>query len=177
MRQRGMTLLEVTVAAAIVVVTTVCAIALSRGWRLYGVDSSVRVFDASLAYARALAGTSGNGATLVFANGALRVYSGRPTSSSGLSVSSIAPVTLEADVRERVIGSPPFTVFLDSAGHASAMRGIVLPGSLIASDPGCPAGETSVALSFADSASTAAREFPCNAVAAGSPDAVGTVPP
>ena len=173
-----MTLLEVMLTMAVVAMVAIATVGFSQGARLYAAGSSVREFDAALAYARALAATSGNGATLVFASdGRVTVYAGRPTSINALSPSALAPHVVPAAIREAELGAPPFTVFLNSAGHASAMRGAVLPGTIIASDPGCPAGETSVALSFADATSAVTRELPCNTIVAGSPAVVGTVPP
>lgn len=183
-----MSLVELLVATAIAVIVMVACFALAQGSRALGTQSAVQQFDAAFAYAQSLASTSGNGATIVFEQRTapdgtalggftLVVYSGRPTSSSAITASSLAPLNSTGDVAESVLGSPPFSVFLNSAGHASASSGAVAPGTAIASDPGCPSGESSVTLTFSDSRTSAARSIPCNTAVAGAPVVVGTVPP
>jgi hypothetical protein len=79
-------------------------------------------FDANLAAAKALAASSGNGATLVFApqvGGALgftlRVYSGRPTASGSVTASNTMAAISATSVSEAHFGKPPFAIFLNSA--------------------------------------------------------------
>ncbi|HEY5257487.1 MAG TPA: type II secretion system protein [Candidatus Baltobacteraceae bacterium] len=83
--QRGFTLIEMVVVAAILaLLATVAVISLAQ--RPGALESAVNGFDASLAAARAIAASSGNGATLVFAartpaslpGYTLTVYRGRP---------------------------------------------------------------------------------------------------
>lgn len=183
-RQRGMTLLEVVVAAAIFVVAAAAFLTLTQGGRVYSGRSSLSQFDAALAYGQALAATSGNGATLVFSAptqvGAafdLTVYSGRPTGASALRQGSLPMLHLPGSIFEAGLGGVPFTIFLNSAGHASGSRGAVSPGSVIARDPGCPAGERAIALTFSDSHGSRMRTIPCNTALAGVPLAIGTVAP
>lgn len=145
--------------------------------------SAASQFDAALAYARAVAATSGNGATLVFdrrtaADGTalpgfkLTVYSGRPTSSGALRSSSLPPVESVADVSEARLGGVPFSIFLNGAGHASGMRGIAPVEGAAASDPGCPSGESAISLTFSDARASGVRTLACNAPMSGLPVAV-----
>lgn len=163
--QRGMTLVEVVLAVAIATIAGVAFVALARGAHAYGAHSAVQQFDAALAYAQSLAANGGNGATMVFAPDgdgfSLTVYSGRPTSAGALSASGMAPIGAAASVSEARLGAPPFSVFLNGAGHASATRGAVTPGSVIANDPGCPAGETSVTLQMRDPRTSVTRSLSC----------------
>ena len=163
-----MTIVELVVAVAIMVLVTVAFVSFAQGARSYAGQSGVQQFDAALAYAQSVAANSGNGATLVFAPSGdgfvLTVYSGRPTSANALSESSIVPVRGTSSVSEAQLGAPPFTVFLNGAGHASASHGAVGPGSVIANDPGCPAGETSVTLKFSDPRTNVTRSLSCRSV-------------
>lgn len=160
-----MTLLELVVAVAIAVLAIVAFVALNQGERPYAAQSSVQQFDAVLAYADALAATSGNGATMVFSPSGdgfvLTLYSGRPTSATALSEANLAPIHMVGSVSEEKLGAPPFSVFLNGAGHASAASAAIAPGSVIASDPGCPAGESSVTLTFSDPRQSVTRSLPC----------------
>jgi prepilin-type N-terminal cleavage/methylation domain-containing protein len=185
MRQRGMTLLEVLIAVAIVVLCAAAGIGLAQGARAFGMRSSTGQFDAVLAYAQSLAAASGNGATIGFdknvaPGGAalpgfvLTVYAGRPTAAGAMHQSSLAPLQSPGTVTEAKLGGVPFTIFLNSAAHASATVGTVTTASVLAADPGCPPGESAVVLKFADARSSDARTIPCNAAVAGSPVPLAT---
>jgi hypothetical protein len=147
--------------------------------------SAVAEFDAAIAYARAVAATSGNGATLVFnrrvdANGSvspgfvLVMYSGRPTSTSALQPAHTAPVQSTGGISEAKLGAVPFTIFLDGAGHVSGMSGTVAPGTVLGGDPGCPPGEPAFVFTFSDPRATQTRTLPCNAPSAGAASPVPT---
>jgi hypothetical protein len=188
MKQRGATLVELVIAAAIVVLITLATVRISQGARAYGTRSATSQFDAALAYAQALASTSGNGATLVFdrrLDGAgsavpgfvLIIYAGRPTASGALRRAPMAPLISSGDVREAKLGGVPFTVFLNSAGHASGMTGTVTGAVVLRSDPGCPSGETRVVLTFSDPRTSDTRTIACNTAVAGAPVTIGTVAP
>jgi hypothetical protein len=162
-----MTLIEVAIAAAIAILMAAALFQLARGSRPFATASAASSFDAAIAFAKSVASTSGNGATLVFtpaspAGFTLRIYSGRPTSSNALSISG-PRVSSEADVSEAVLGGPPFTIFFDGSGAASAQHGAVTPGEVQASDPGCPAGEPAVRLTFKTGSITAVRTLACQA--------------
>lgn len=163
--QRGSTLLELVLAVAIMVLATVAFVSFAQGAHSYAARSAVQQFDAALAYAQSVAANSGNGATMVFAPSGdgfvLTIYSGRPTSANALRASSIAPIHAAGSVSEARLGAPPFSVFLNGAGHASAWHGAVAPGSIIVSDPGCPAGETRVTLELRDPRTTVTRTLSC----------------
>lgn len=188
MRQRGTTLVELVIVAAIVAFAAIAFWGMSQGARAFGMRSATDTFDAALAYAQALAADSGNGATLVFEQRrsmdgsalpgfVLTIYSGRPTGAGTFQKAPGAPIESIANASEAKLGAVPFTIFLNGAGHASGMTGTVNTASVIANDPGCPAGETSVVLTFSDSRSSGTRSIPCNSVANGAPVAIGTVAP
>jgi type II secretory pathway pseudopilin PulG len=166
-RQRGMTLIEVTISAAIAILMAAVLFQPANGSRSPAASTAAASFDAALAYAKSLAATSGNGATLVFAAASpapgfsLRIYSGRPTSSGALTGAPAMPISSTAAVVESALGPPPFSIFLDGSGAASGMRGALLPGQVLGNDPGCPAGETAIQLRFSAGPSIATRALPC----------------
>ena len=180
--QRGFTLIELLVTVAIVITMTALAAALSLGALPFAMRSAVDEFDTQIDYARSLAATSGNGATIVFeprrdAQGAVlpgfraRVYAGRPNSAGALKVAPIPAIDSSGDISEASLGSPPFSIFFDSAGHASGMSGAVTTGSLLASDPGCPGGESQMTFIFRDPRATDRRLLSCLQSVAGAPSA------
>lgn len=183
MGQRGTSLIELVIATAIMAVVAVAAVALCQGVRAFGKRSAAVQFDAVLAYAQALASTSGNGATLVFEKRpedtgfVLTVYSGRPTAPGAMHRTPSAPMTSNGEVREAALGGVPFTIFLNSAGHASGMTGTVTTGTVLAGDPGCPSGESSVVLTFSDPRAAETRSIACTAAVAGTPVVIGTAMP
>ncbi len=133
-------------------------------------------FDAALASARAIAATSGNGATLVFAPGGtgtsptqgftLRVYSGRPDPGATVRATTAMPGIARATVSERTLGDPPFAIFIGASGHvsgASAYPRIKAGGEVvfpvIAREPACP--PRGFVLTFDDARGTATRTLAC----------------
>lgn len=148
-----MTVLEVAIAVSIAMLMGIALVSLAQGSRVYAKQSDVQQFDAAFAYTQSLAATSGDGATLAFSVRRLTIYSGRS------SASAIAPISLTGDVSEAVLGVPPFSIFIDGAGHAS-----------------CPSGEQEIALAFGDPQGRVTRTIPCNAPVAGDPVTLGSVP-
>jgi prepilin-type N-terminal cleavage/methylation domain-containing protein len=187
-RQRGTTLVELVIVVAIIAMIAAALWTLPQGARRNAMTSAASQFDAALAYAQALAASSGNGATMVFeervsALGSpipgfvLSVYSGRPTAAGALKAAPMPPMQSVGEVREAKLGNVPFTIFLNSAGHASGMIGKVNTAGVLASDPGCPAGESSIVLTFSDPRTSGTRSIACNNAIAGAPVAIGTVAP
>jgi len=156
-RQRGFTLIEVLVTVGILTLL-LAAGAWSFSLHPNALVAATDDVDAALASARAIAASSGNGATLVFAprgNGrgsrlagfALRIYSGRPNAPGAVNPTSAMPVIADANVRERTLGTPPFSLFVDSAGDASAEASYPALDAngnarfaVIAQEPACPPG-------------------------------------
>lgn len=188
MSQRGTTLLEIVIVAAIGVLIAASFFTWPRGARTFAASSGAAQFDAALAYAKALAANSGNGATLVFGkriagDGAvlggftLTIYAGRPSGAGAMQIAQVPPMQFTADVTEAKTGGVPFTIFLNGAGHASAIATAVTPGTVIAADPGCPAGETALVVTLSDPRASAARTLACNAPVSGAATAVPSASP
>lgn len=162
-----MTLIEVTISAAIAILMAAAFFQMARGSRPLAASSAAAAFDAAIAFAKSIAATSGNGATLVFEPASpgpgytVRIYSGRPDTGNALTPVSVPPISSQANVSEAVLGAPPFTVFLDGSGYASGQTGAVAPGSSQAADPGCPVGESALTLTFSDARSPLVRALPC----------------
>lgn len=142
MRQRGFTLIEVVIVVAIVITIATFAFAAGPRRGSFGTRSALTQLDAALAYAKGLAATSGNGATLLFVphipGVAIEVYGGRPDAPDALWSAGIAPFVLDVDVSESSIGSPPFALYLDSAGYAAAARFTGATPAPLAAEPACP---------------------------------------
>ncbi len=185
-RERGFTLLEMTIAVGIF------ALLLATGaWALASHPNALAAatddLDASIAAARALAASSGNGATLVFAPRSnstgsplpgflLRVYRGRPNAANAVSPTSAMPLVADASVRERTLGAPPFAIFVDSAGNVSAEA--QYPSfdangeasfTVIAQEPECPAGGFTLTLTNPQGNATTTRTLACRVSLSGTP--------
>lgn len=148
--------------------------AIALGSRPFAVRSDATRFDALVAAARAVAASSGNGATLAFVSGGgagstVRLYSGRPNG-GGMRSTSLAPVRLRAEVRAKNVGRPPFAIFFSSAGYATAASGSYGPGSLLASEPPCPVPSPGASVvTFSAGRGGESRTLPC-------PSGVGASP-
>lgn len=175
--ERGFTLIEMTIAVAIVAMLAAAAGLWAMSLRPAGLRSALDQYDGALAAARALAQTSGNGATLAFEPDAhtggflLRVYRGRPTSPGAVSPTPIAAAGEGIALRERSLGAPPFAIFVGTAGHVGGLAGYpALDGngrpvfSEVAREPSCPAGGFSFTFSTAYGARVR-RDIPCAQVA------------
>ena len=142
-------------------------------------------YDAALAGARALAFTSGNGVTLVFAPRSarrsglrgftLRVYSGRPSPGGAVLPTAVMPLTASIAVKERTLGVPPFSIFIGASGHLSGAahypsfdaRGRAR-FAVIAREPDCP--RHGFLLTFvAAPGRTQTRALPCAVLPSGIP--------
>ncbi len=179
--ERGFTLIETVVACAIVATLLVAG-----GFWMLGLHPGALVqatsdYDAALSTARALATTSSNGATLVFAPIAgrsgfsLRVYAGRPSSSNTVQPTTAMPVTSDAVVSEKTLGAPPFAIFVAASGHVSGKASypvIDASGNAtfapIPGEPACPMGGFVLTFS-APSGASATRTLPCTSSVAGAP--------
>jgi len=172
--QRGFTLIETVVTVGITVILLVAGGVWLLGMRPGALRNAADDFDAQLAAARAIAASSGNGATIVFAPRTgtvgfiMRVYSGRPNASGAVKSTNVMEVTSGASVSEATFGAPPFAIFLSSAGyptgsarypHVASDGTIAFP--VVATQPPCPAG--GIVLTFANAqGATAKRTLRCN---------------
>lgn len=154
--QRGFTLVELAIVAGIVAVLALGA-AYALGSKPYALRSSVMLLNATLAQARGIAESSGNGATLAAvphgSGTALYLYRGRPNDPATM-VQAAPPVEVEATVSESTLGSSPFAIFEDGSGHVTGMAGYPpLPNGApatfpaLATPPPCPG--TALTLSVA----------------------------
>jgi len=185
MGQRGYTLVELAIVVAIASMVLLSGGALWMGRRADALGTSVQLFDGVLHHAQALAAASGNGATIVVApraDGAtLYVYAGRPNVPGSMAEQG-PPVDIEAGVREPVLGSPPFSVFLNSAGHATGLAAYpdYSSGSAVfapvAAEPACP-GSGGYTLVFSSGGASESRSLACSVSAPGAPDPVSSPPP
>jgi prepilin-type N-terminal cleavage/methylation domain-containing protein len=179
--QRGFTLVEIAVALGILgffLVAGMWAMAAHPAALAAATDD----VDSALASARAIAASSGNGATVVVApstNGkgfVMRVYRGRPNAAGAVAPTNAMPVVAEASVREKTLGSPPFAFFVDSAGNASGIArypSFDANGdpdfSQIAQEPACPAGGFALTITNLQKTASVTRTLPCRIVAAAAP--------
>ncbi|HTX57496.1 MAG TPA: prepilin-type N-terminal cleavage/methylation domain-containing protein [Candidatus Acidoferrales bacterium] len=190
--EAGFTLLE------LVVTVGITAILLAAGgyWMLStrpgALAGALDDFDANLAAAKAIAASSGNGATIVFApqaNGApgftMRVYAGRPTAANAVTVTNTMAEVSNAAVSEATLGNPPFALFVNSAGYINSGQAnypSIASGTpaftVIATQPPCPSSG-GFTLTFTSPTGTGTRTIHCNVVIAGasSPDPTPTPNP
>jgi prepilin-type N-terminal cleavage/methylation domain-containing protein len=191
--QRGFTLVEVVAAVAILALLSAAVVAMSLAQRPGSLRVATSGVDASLAAARALAATSGNGATLAFAprtdgrgnalpGFTLTVYRGRPNAADAVTPSTVSPLVSDADVRERALGAPPFAIFLSSAGDPSGQGGYPqfdargkATFATLAGQPPCPAG--GFAFTFSGAHATQTRTLACRGAAVGTPMPLVTMTP
>lgn len=191
--QRGFTLVEIVAAVAILALLCAAAVAMSLAQRPGALRAATSGFDASLAAARALAATSGNGATMAFAprtdgrgnalpGFTLTVYRGRPNAAGAVTPSTVPQLVGDTDVRERALGAPPFTIFLSSAGDPTGRAGYpqfdargVATFAPLAAQPPCPAG--GFVLTFSGAHARQTRSLACRIEAVGTPMPLVTMTP
>ena len=174
-REAGFTLLEMVVAVGIAVILLAAGGFWMLSMRPAALRGALDDFDSNLASAKALAASSGNGATLVFApqtGGApgftLRVYSGRPNASNAVTATNTMAAISATSVSEAHFGNPPFAIFLNSAGYPTGTDNypsLDAQGNptfnVIAQQPPCPSG--GIVLTFTSPQGvTATRTLPCN---------------
>jgi prepilin-type N-terminal cleavage/methylation domain-containing protein len=180
--ERGFTLIETVIAVAI------AAILLAAGgvWMLSmhpgALRGAVSDFDANLAAARAIAASSGNGATIAFTPRAnhvpgfvMTVYGGRPRGAGMLQATNVMQAVSDATVAEATLGVPPFAIFLSSAGYPSGKAQYpVLDASgnagfpAIAQQPACPAsGGFTLTFTSPGGNASETRTLQCNSTAYG----------
>lgn len=169
-------IIAVAIAAILLVAGGVWMLSLRPG----ALRGAVNDFDGALAAARQLAATSGNGATLAFvprSDGAhgfvLRVYSGRPNAANAVTATNTMAVLSNATVSEATYGSPPFAIFLSSAGYPTGKASYpTVDGSgnatfpIVAKQPACPLG--GIVLTFTSPQGISQiRSLRCNVVLTG----------
>jgi prepilin-type N-terminal cleavage/methylation domain-containing protein len=175
--ERGFTLLEIAVALGIFAMLLLAGL-----WAMAthptALVSATDDLDAALASARAIAASSGNGATLVFSarndggkGFVLRLYRGRPDESGAVQPESTMDLVSSAGIKERTLGSPPFSIFIDSAGDASGIASYpsfdssgAAEFTVIPQEPPCPNGGFLITLTNPQGTASATRALPCRSV-------------
>lgn len=183
--QRGFTLVEMVVAVACAAILLAAGGALLASMHPGALRAAQDDFDANLAAAKAIAASSGNGATIAIVprtdvHGSplpgfiARVYAGRPNVANGVQPTNVFPLESSVAISERTLGKPPFAIFLSSAGHPSGLAAYPSVDSggnpsftVLAAQPPCPA--RAIVLTFANAQNaTATRTLPCSVSVAGS---------
>jgi prepilin-type N-terminal cleavage/methylation domain-containing protein len=165
-RERGFTLIELLVVAAIVITVAAFALSLSNGLHPMAMRSALSQFDAALAYGKAIASTSGNGATLLVtarqSGFEISIYSGRPTAAGALKPAGIAPLLADGTMHEISVGPPPFAIFLDGAGHAALAPFSGATPAPMPAQPSCPASrDWTLEFTSGNQAVSTLRSLPC----------------
>lgn len=179
MSERGFTLIEVVVAVAITAILLLGALWLF-GMHPAALRASVEGFDQRYGAARALAAKTGNGATIVFAPRAgsgftMSVYAGRPkdaASVSAMAIDAVPVLVSDADIAGP-FGSPPFAVFLSSAGKPSGKGGYpavsasgAVTFDVLAQQPSCPDTVNGIVFTFRGAnGATDTRKIGCDGIA------------
>jgi prepilin-type N-terminal cleavage/methylation domain-containing protein len=188
--ERGFTLIELLVVVGIVAVLLIAAGAFALGQRNYEIKAAGDRFDSLVDAARAIARSSGNGATLTVVKGGggsgfvARVLSGRPNDLLAMKYSAIPALESNASIKETsdLNTEPPFAIFVNSRGNMSAASGWIFPDSgTIAQEPTCTAA---IAIQFYENGQKlqkgiagASRGFACAGYAAVNVPIVGIVTP
>ncbi|MDQ2871727.1 MAG: prepilin-type N-terminal cleavage/methylation domain-containing protein [Candidatus Eremiobacteraeota bacterium] len=171
--QRGYTLIEFAVACAILAVLLAAAARYSLGARPASLHAAILQADALTAQARAVAQTSGNGATLLVVPQAqgvsVTLYAGRPDGRP-MSATGAPPLVLNLEADGGSLGKPPFAVFFSSSGSATGSprypQGAFDPANppLLPSQPPCPdQGRQAVILTFESAGRSESLTLPCAA--------------
>jgi hypothetical protein len=151
----AMKLSETVVCIAIIVMLIGALGSYALGKKSYAIRAAVQSFSAFVDDARALAQTSGNGATIAIAsdgNGGFTasLYPYRPIPGASLDVQPVR--TLRTNVT-----LTPLAIFISSSGTASAASWTPNSGAL-ATEPAC---ETPISLTFGDGVANEAHIIPC----------------
>ncbi|MBV9269671.1 MAG: prepilin-type N-terminal cleavage/methylation domain-containing protein [Candidatus Eremiobacteraeota bacterium] len=179
--QRGFTLLEMSIVVGVIAVMVMGA-AFAFGAKPYALRSSAMLFDATVAHARSVAETSGNGATLVIlprGDGAtLFLYRGRPNNPASMSAEGPS-IELRVAIDGSSLGAPPWSFFFYGSGQVRATAGYPplqngVPSAFppMAVAPACAVPGYSIELTSARSSEP--RLVPCSNPAPAAPDTLGS---
>jgi hypothetical protein len=148
--------LSETVVCIVIVVMLIGALgSYALGKKSYAIRAAVQSFSAFVDDARAVAQTSGTGATIAIAsdgNGGFiaSLYPYRPIPGASLGAQPVR--TLNANVT-----LTPLAIFISSSGTASATSWTPSSG-VLANEPAC---ETAISLTFGDGIANEAHLIPC----------------
>lgn len=176
--ERGFTLLEIAVALGIFAMLLLAGL-----WAMAAHPAALAAatddLDAAFSSARAIAASSGNGATLVFSPRSdgtkdtssgftLRIYRGRPDEAGAVQPESTMDIVSDSAIKERTLGAPPFSIFIDSAGDASGIASYPSFDSsgapvftVLSQEPPCPNGGFLITLTNTQRSASTTRSLPC----------------
>ena len=148
-------LIETVVCVTIVVTFTATLGAFTLGRNAYAVHAAATAFGSLVTDARAVAQTSGTGATITIVPNPgggfiATLYPYRPLPGGDLSATAVR--TLRANV-----SLAPQAIFISSSGSASASAWTPANGTL-AEEPACA---NAIALTFSDGFATETHDIPC----------------
>ena len=150
-----MKLTETILCVAIIAMLLATLVAYALGQKTYAIRAAVSSFSAFVTDARAVAQTSGSGATIVIAGDerggfVARLYPFRPLAGADLSAAPVRTLTANVSLTSTA-------VFISSSGTASATPWTPGGGTL-ASEPSCV---NAIPLTFGDGISSEAHTIPC----------------
>jgi type II secretory pathway pseudopilin PulG len=152
--ERAATLIETLLAVAILALLVGSLGALFEGRRAYAVRSAVLGMQGLVADARAVAQSSGTGATVVIAAAGggftATLYPYRPLPGADLGLRAVRTLAGE-------VALTPLAVFISSSGTASAAAWSP-PSGTLATEPPC---NGSIGLQFSDGFTTESHAIPC----------------
>lgn len=162
--ERGMTLLETLIVTGIIVVLLGSLAAFSLGRRAYTLRAAVATVQALIDETRAVAATSGSGATLAFAPATgggftATIYPFRPLPGADLTAAPVRATNGAAGITAAGLATTSFAIFISSSATASAAPWVSGQGAL-ATEPPCTGAIT---LRFDDGTLSEPHDIACGA--------------
>jgi prepilin-type N-terminal cleavage/methylation domain-containing protein len=172
--QRGFSLVEVTVAVAIVAVIAASTIAFALASRPTALWAATTQFDSMVSAARSIGAAYGDGATIFVSaspgpsNFRADLYAHRPsaTASATPMPSQVQPIIAQVAINEsQVLGPPPFAVIIHGNGDIGVRKNYTRGDPVTDSEIPCPASNQLVFV-FTVNGQTATRTLPCHSALA-----------
>jgi prepilin-type N-terminal cleavage/methylation domain-containing protein len=167
-RQRGFSLVEITVAVAIIATIAVSGIAFSLAMRPTALWAATSQFDTMLSAARTIGAAYGDGATIYVsaspgpANFRADLYGHKPSASATPIATQVQPILANVAVSEsQVLGEPPFAVILHGNGDIGVRKNFTRGDPVDTVELPCPASNQLVFV-FTVNGQSATRTLPCH---------------